>query len=187
MLQKLNLITEAFANEFNEIHKTGYALGADTPSGKNFFEFTAGDAAKTIKVNQDILDDSELLAAAAIIGGTSGDNENAKNLADVLEKNFVDYKTAVPEGLNGSFVSFYSGMIGRLGVDSQSAQKDLKNSLTLAISVETNRQSVSSVSLDEEMTNMIKFQQAYNSSARMITVLDEMLDRVVNGIGLGGR
>ncbi len=78
-------------------------------------------------------------------------------------------------------------MIGSLGVDSQSAQKDLKNSITLATSVETNRQSVSSVSLDEEMTNMIKFQQAYNSSARMITVMDEMLDKVVNGLGTGGR
>lgn len=186
MLDKLNKMTEAFANEFNAIHQSGYALGADTPSGKNFFGFTPGNAAQTIKVNQDLINNSNLIAAAASPGGSSGDNENAKKLADILEKDFKDYSTP-PDGLNGSLVSYYSGMIGSLGVQSQSAQKDLKNSITLATSVDTNRQSVSSVSLDEEMTNMIKFQQAYNSSARMITVMDEMLDKVVNGLGTGGR
>ena len=54
-------------------------------------------------------------------------------------------------------------------------------------SVEQNRQSVSAVSLDEEMTDMIKYQQAYNASARMITVVDEMLDKIINGMGTGGR
>lgn len=187
MLKKLNIMTETFANEFNAIHQSGYALGESAPSGKSFFEFTAGDAAKTIKVNQEIINNSNLIAAAANSGGSSGDNENAKKLADVFEKSFTTYTTTVPTGLNGSLASYYSGIIGSLGVDSQSAQKDLKNSITLATSVETNRQSTSSVSLDEEMTNMIKFQQAYNSSARMITMIDEMLDKVVNGLGTGGR
>jgi flagellar hook-associated protein 1 FlgK len=74
-----------------------------------------------------------------------------------------------------------------MGVDSQSAKKDLKNSSILADSVEQNRQSVSAVSLDEEMTNMIKFQHAYNASARNITVVDEMLDKIINGMGVVGR
>jgi len=47
--------------------------------------------------------------------------------------------------------------------------------------------SVSSVSLDEEMSNMIQFQQAYNASARMVSVMDEMLDKIINGMGVGGR
>ena len=45
---------------------------------------------------------------------------------------------------------------------------------------------MSSVSLDEEMTNMITFQQAYNANARMITVVDEMLDKIINGMGRVG-
>lgn len=187
MLEQLNKIAEVFANEFNEIHKNGYALGSDTPSGLNFFEFTAGNAAQTITVNEDILNNSSLIAAAEEAGGSSGDNNNAKKLADIMKKDFANYITTVPAGLNGSLVSYYSGIIGSLGVQSQSAQKDLTNSITLATSVEINRQSVSSVSLDEEMTNMIKYQQAYNSSARMITVIDETLDKIVNGLGIGGR
>jgi flagellar hook-associated protein 1 FlgK len=53
--------------------------------------------------------------------------------------------------------------------------------------VEQRRQSTSAVSLDEEMTNMIQFQHAYNASARMVTMIDEMLDKIVNGLGTGGR
>ncbi|MBX4341144.1 hypothetical protein K4G93_23740, partial [Mycobacterium tuberculosis] len=44
------------------------------------------------------------------------------------------------------------------------------------------RQSVSAVSLDEEMTNMIQFQHAYNASAKMISLQDEMLDTIINGL-----
>ena len=61
------------------------------------------------------------------------------------------------------------------------------NSEILRESVNTNRQSVSSVSLDEEMTNIIKFQHAYNAAARQITVMDELLDKVINGMGVVGR
>ena len=61
------------------------------------------------------------------------------------------------------------------------------NSQILSQTVENNRQSVSSVSLDEEMTNIIKFQHAYNAAARQITVVDEMLDKIINGMGRAGR
>ncbi|MCL6577618.1 flagellar basal body rod C-terminal domain-containing protein, partial [Kyrpidia sp.] len=49
------------------------------------------------------------------------------------------------------------------------------------------RQSVSGVSIDEEMANMIRFQQAYGASARMVTAIDQMLDKLINGTGVVGR
>ncbi|WP_026581000.1 flagellar hook-associated protein FlgK [Bacillus sp. J33] len=189
MLDKLNRMAEAFAKEFNEIHKNGYSLGANAPSGLDFFQFTPGNAAQSIKVNQVILDDSSKIAAGKT-SGASGDNANAQELADLRKKSFSDYSSLSDEEkatLSGNLDSYYSGIIGRMGVDSQSAKKDLKNSSILADSVEQNRQSVSAVSLDEEMTNMIKFQHAYNASARNITVVDEMLDKIINGMGVVGR
>ncbi|NWN98688.1 MAG: flagellar hook-associated protein FlgK, partial [Bacillus sp. (in: Bacteria)] len=69
----------------------------------------------------------------------------------------------------------------------QSANTNMENVQVLVDSVEYNRQSVSGVSLDEELTNMITFQHAYNASARMITVIDEMLDKIINGMGVVGR
>ena len=61
------------------------------------------------------------------------------------------------------------------------------NSQALADHTYSSRLSESGVSLDEEMTNMVKFQQAYNASARMITTLDAILDTTVNRLGLVGR
>lgn len=69
----------------------------------------------------------------------------------------------------------------------QEAERMKENSETLVSSVEQRRKSVSSVSLDEEMTNMIQFQHMYNAAARMITLQDEILDRIINGMGLVGR
>ena len=78
-------------------------------------------------------------------------------------------------------------MIGKLGVDALQANRMTSNSRILSQTVENNRQSISSVSLDEEMTNIIKFQHAYNAAARQITVVDEMLDKIINGMGRAGR
>jgi len=89
--------------------------------------------------------------------------------------------------MNGTIDSYYAGIIGKLGVDAQNAIKDRDNVQVLVDSVDYNRKSISSVSLDEEMTNMITFQHAYNASARIITVIDEMIDKIINGMGIVGR
>jgi flagellar hook-associated protein 1 FlgK len=54
-------------------------------------------------------------------------------------------------------------------------------------SVDTQRMSLSGVSLDEEMTNMIKYQHSYSAAARAVTAIDEMLDVLINKTGLVGR
>jgi flagellar hook-associated protein 1 FlgK len=78
-------------------------------------------------------------------------------------------------------------MIGEIGVKVQNANRLKENSENVRDLLSTKRDSVSSVSLDEEMTNMIKFQHAYNAAARSMTVMDEMLDRIINNMGVVGR
>ena len=87
----------------------------------------------------------------------------------------------------GSLHTFYEGIIGGIGVGAQEANRLKENSEVLARSVDENRQSVSAVSLDEEFANLIQFQHAYNAAARQITVIDEMLDKIINGMGIVGR
>lgn len=84
-------------------------------------------------------------------------------------------------------MDYYAGIIGEMGVKAQEANRLLSNSETQLNSAELNRQSTSAVSLDEEMSNMIQFQHAYNAAARMITVQDEILDKIINGMGVVGR
>ncbi len=185
MLQELETLAKVFTEEFNKVHKgdgtPGYPGGhplpprtqADIPD-----EFFIIDAEGKITVNEDIIKDSSLLAASTR-ENEEGNGQHAFDLANLQFKaqNSLDQAT---------FQSFYTGLIGKLGVDGQESIRLQHNSETLRLQVENNRASMNSVSLDEEMTNMITFQQAYNANARMITVVDECLDKIINGMGRVG-
>lgn len=188
MLDDLDKMAYSFATQFNNVHSQGYTLKTSTGSkpGEEFFEpFNNGykNAAATISVSSQIDNLSNIAASDA--PGESGNGHNATNLANVKSTDFSTLSNFPITA--GNIHSFYESLIGSMGVDSQEAIRMSNNSAVLKDSVENRRQSVSAVSLDEEMTNMIKFQHAYNGSARMITVLDEMLDKIINGLGVGGR
>lgn len=182
MLDELDKLAFELAKEFNRVHSNGNDLNGDT--GLNFFEgmdFTGTDyagAAGLIIVNQDILDDPSLIAASA--DATTGNGDHALALGDVF-----DTKLA---GLGDKTVtSYYQTVIGKLGVHAQEANRNAENTAVLLIQIDNQRMSTSAVSLDEEMANMIKFQHAYNAAARSMTAIDEMIDRIINGMGLVGR
>ncbi|MED4350966.1 flagellar hook-associated protein FlgK [Schinkia azotoformans] len=110
-----------------------------------------------------------------------GNGSNALELSKVKDA-LLNYGGSLT-----NVTTFYQGMIGSLGDQASEALRMLNTSTTLKDSVEQRRMSISNVSLDEEMTNMIKFQHAYNAAARQITLIDEMLDKIINGMGLVGR
>jgi flagellar hook-associated protein 1 FlgK len=203
MISNLDNLAYTFGTLFNEVHKRGYGLNSVPPNTS--FNFFAGlgstplDAAKNITLSADVNNLSNIAASA---DGKTGNGSNAINLANVgnmILSSTVNLVDIVPPsntlniaglGLpltSGTIKSNYEGWIGKLGVDGQQAERMKNNSEVLRQSVEERRQSVSSVSLDEEMTNMIKYQHAYNAAARQITVLDEMLDKIINGMGVVGR
>lgn len=179
MLDDLDTLATAFAKEFNAVHQAGFDL--DGEAGIDFFTIGQGAderAAATIQVNQEIIDDQSKIAASST--GSRGDGGNASNLARA-------YTTASEDLNNQSPDDFYQSIIGQMGVKGQEANRMVSNSQVLRQQVQNNRESVSSVSLDEEMINLIKFQHAYNAAARSMTSVDEMLDTIINRMGLVGR
>lgn len=86
-----------------------------------------------------------------------------------------------------SFYEFMSGMIAELGVEAETASSLKSNTELLRSEIDQARESVKGVSLDEEMTNMIKYQHAFNAAARVITAIDEMIGRVIDNMGVVGR
>ncbi|SES92253.1 flagellar hook-associated protein FlgK [Oceanobacillus limi] len=143
-------------------------------NGEKFFK--EGFASR-ISVSQDILNDIDKIAAAN--GDSVGDGSNANELADVGTTAFsYDASNELAD-----FRSYYESVIGSLGVESKEAQRLERNADTIRQSVNERRQSISSVSLDEEMARMIEFQHAYNAAARNMTVMDEVLDRIINQLG----
>ncbi|MNT85525.1 Flagellar hook-associated protein 1 [compost metagenome] len=90
-------------------------------------------------------------------------------------------------GITATADTFYKSLVGQLGVQSQEATRQTENSNYLVEQVNARRQSVSGVSLDEEMSNMLVFQHAYSAAARFMTTYDELLDKLINSTGTVGR
>ena len=176
----LETMLTTYVEKFNEVHQAGYDLEGN--SGMKFFVFDdENDPLGSVRVNPDILKNPDLIAASSTEDGGTGDGANAIDLAEVY--NDLD----VGLGTRTSVKSFYQSLIGELGVKASEANRMQTNSQVLRQQVEENRMAVSSVSLDEEISNLIKFQHAYNAAARSMTTVDEMLDRIINQMGLVGR
>ncbi|OIJ22364.1 flagellar hook-associated protein FlgK [Anaerobacillus alkalidiazotrophicus] len=199
MLRDLDTMVVTFVEEFNRVHHEGWNLNDVKDGAKgdpiDFFTFagftpTAGNpkgAATSLRVSDEIVNELDNIAASIPTSiadsnrGFAGDGSNALALANVKDAmlNFGGTTTTVQ--------SFYQGVIGEMAVSGNEAERMMKNTDTLRLSVDQRRESISGVSLDEEMTNLIQFQHAYNAAARTITLVDEMLDTIINRMGTVGR
>ncbi len=121
----------------------------------------------------------ELLAGEDYSSGNGKlDGSNALMIAAALkqEKRMINHENNAEE--------FYNSLIARLGTASRTAEDTVQNYLDDLVKLNSLRQSVMGVSLDEEMSNMVQFQHSYNASARMINTINEMLDVIINRMGV---
>jgi flagellar hook-associated protein 1 len=95
-----------------------------------------------------------------------------------------DVAQAIAALRGGTADRSYAGLVAKVGSDVQTAQDDQGTAKAVVGAIENQRQSVSGVSLDEEMTNLISFQRGYQASARTLTMMDEMLDTLINHTGM---
>jgi flagellar hook-associated protein 1 len=183
MKDKINNLAMTFANAVNTIHQSGMNLDNINGVPTTKVPFFVGTSANDLAVNPDIMNSLNLIAAAkeeSTGQSSTGNGNNAQAIAN------IKFTSLLFPGTNSTADDYYRNIIGQLGIDSQEAQRMQSNSEVIIQQVENRRQSVSGVSLDEEMANMIKFQQAYNASARMVTVMDQCLDKIINGMGRVG-
>jgi flagellar hook-associated protein 1 FlgK len=108
-------------------------------------------------------------------GGT-GDNRNALLLAGLQMAHLMDNGTA-------SFNDSYGQLVADVGTRTQQAQINGDTRLQILQQNEAARASVSGVNLDEEAADMIRFQQAYQAAAQVISVADQMFDTLINAVG----
>lgn len=198
MLQNLDRLVNAFKDAFNAMHEQGHPLDDTILTGPladpAYSEFFTGTGAADLRVSEAFIKNPSAFAASTGVG-EEGNGKWAIELANLQfigmngqDKDILGKQIPLTGiDLDGAtFQSFYKGLIGDLAVKGQESVRLEFNSTTLSIQIENNRASYNSVSLDEEMTNMITFQQAYNANARMITVIDETLDKIINGMGRVG-
>jgi len=127
-------------------------------------------------VNSAIVSDPDKIAAAQTKDGLPGDNRMALAIADLQV-------ASVPIGdENTTFSDYYHSIVSRVGADVQYADTRVDNQTEMLTYLDNYRESVSGVSLDEEMVNLIQYQRAYESAAKLISVADEMLGTLMNSL-----
>lgn len=167
---------------------SGYGLDGSTgiklftangSSSAAFTDYTTLTAAN-LGVSSDILaDNGTKKIPASSTFGTSG---NSGIIQLVL-----DQRHDVSMFAEGAPEDYMKSLIATLGVDGQEAKKMNKIQTSVVKHIDNSRKSVSGVSIDEEMANVVKFQQIYSASAKLISIMDEIYSLTVNRLGLAGR
>ncbi|KPK90019.1 MAG: hypothetical protein AMJ94_10580 [Deltaproteobacteria bacterium SM23_61] len=196
-LANLDEMAGTLIQEVNNLHLAGYTLSGGT--GMYFFKDfqvapgvpNAGDysgAAAYISLSSDVLGTPENIAAGGI-SGAPGDNGNALSIAAlqtdgslVIRKWTITDRgqstTSNPQ--TGSLYDYYQGLIGELGIFTEDTNGNQDFTQSLLDSLAGVRDSVSGVNLDEELTEMMKVQHAYEAASKVISVVDQMMQTLLD-------
>ena len=163
---QLNSLAGQLATSVNAAYNPAGANG-------NFFQVTAGSEAGTLTVNP-ALTPTNLVASA---DGTPGDNTIATAVANLATQSF---STAAGDQIDGTFAQNYAGVVSSLGGTVAATTASLEDQTSIQGVITQQRSSVSGVSLDQEMTNVMQYERAYQASSRVISTIDAMLDTLIN-------
>jgi flagellar hook-associated protein 1 FlgK len=172
-IDQLDTFAKTLVDTVNAQHALGFDLNG--VAGGDFFApitATAG-AAANVQVDSAVLADPHLIAAAQSAAGAPGDNRNAQALADL--------QTSVQAALgNRTFKDYFVHLVSDVGQQLQTSQDTNEFQRALFDQTQARRESLSGVNIDEEVTNLIKFQRAFEAASRVISVGDEMYETLVN-------
>jgi flagellar hook-associated protein 1 FlgK len=150
------------------------ALGLNT--------FFKGDDASSMAVNEKISGDLDFLATGHVNGAgemNPGDNTTALAMYGLREVN-VTMSTAMEGTTSQTILDYYNGIVGNVGTDTNRAQFNQNFYQALANDLDERQQQISGVNLDEEMSDLIKYQASYTAAAKLITTADEMLQTILS-------
>jgi flagellar hook-associated protein 1 len=163
----LSTLANTLISEINRVHASGF--GKNGVTGQNFFE---GSDASNISVNQVLVDDPTKIQTSDTAGlaGNKGVVLAMAQLAGAPQ-------TALG---NQTFSQRYSHIVGDLGLSLKGVNEQISDQTVVTNMLKSQRDSISGVSIDEEMTDLIKFQKAYQASAQLVNTINEMLETIIN-------
>ncbi|EFL50282.1 flagellar hook-associated protein FlgK [Solidesulfovibrio fructosivorans JJ]] len=149
------------------------ALGVNT--------LLTGSTASDVAINSVVTGDTNRVNVGHV--GTdgltaSGDNTTAKSMTGLADKK-VDFFVTGKATANQTISGYYGAMVGQVGADTASANYQATYQTALASQIKDQKLSISGVSLDEELTNLIKFQHAYQAAAKLISTADSLFQTVL--------
>ena len=164
------------ANQVNSVHSAG--VGLDGQSGRALFSVSAtvAGAAGSLALSADVAGQPDRVAAASSVATLPGDGGHALLLAGVADSPITGLGDMDPG-------EAYGRLVGRVGQRKSQAASTLANREAMAAQVQTMRDSVSGVSLDEEMVAMTQYQRAFEAASRVFTTADRLLEDLINTLG----
>ena len=132
-----------------------------------------------IQINAELTEQPSKLGF--ILDDKSEDQETADALKALFEDSIYTLNPNVTK--KNTFTEYYSDLISQVGNSGTVYKSILSTQQSTVSEIDTGRQQISGVSQDEEMTNMIKYQNAYNAASRYINVISEMLEHIINTLG----
>ena len=169
-LDKLDDLAKGIITQVNELHQDGYDGYQNT--GNDFFAPAESDnIAKNMAVMDEIIKDVNRIAASTVV--SSGNGETAREISALKDQLFMNSDTA-------TFGSYYGSMVGEIGRDIADAKSNAEHQDTILTQLISHRDSMSGVSVDEEMMNILKYQMGYNAAGRLCQTVNEMLETLMN-------
>lgn len=179
---QLNQFIQIFSQAVNDILKNGYVSDADTEdeANKGIPLFVVGDSsgkltASTVSVNSELLKDSNKLATKTSVNIGEGS-------AGIMEQLNALQKEKLFDGGTGAY--FLESIVSDMSIDAGKAKTFLSNYNNMKTTIQNQRLSVMGVDTDEEAMDIMKFQQAYNLNSKMMSVMNQIYDRLINQTGL---
>lgn len=163
----LDTLAGTLISEVNTVHSAGFGLSGTT--GEDFF---TGTDASDIAMNGTLAGNPSMIQASGVSGAV-GDNSVIVQMAQLADKQHGAL-------INQTFLESYGQTVVAMGQALNGTNTQLANQQIVESMLLRQRDSVSGVSLDEEMTDLIKFQRGFEASAKLITTIDEMLEIVMN-------
>ena len=177
-IQADRLIIETNMNGIN------FAMGADTcglMAALGLNTFFSGHDADTLAVNTQVHTNENLVAAGQVNGQFQtnvGDNISALQIGALSDKDVVIttfWRTVDDQSIS----EYYANLVTTVGADTRRSNTNAEYHGTLTADLEERVASVSGVNMDEEMSNLIKYQHSYTAAAKMITTADQMLQTLL--------
>jgi flagellar hook-associated protein 1 FlgK len=163
----LDTLASQLITNVNTIYSAGYNAAGGT--GQDLF---TGTNAANIGVNSALAADPSQFQASSTLGA-GGDTQIALALSNLATQD-------IPALGNQSLTQNYAQTVSNLGNAINTATDQLNTSQAISTTLANQRSSVSGVSIDEEMTNLMQYQKAYEVSAQLITTLNSMMETVIN-------
>jgi len=159
----LNKLVSSLINEVNTIHKSGF--GIDSTTGLDFFN---GSDSRTININAILESNPEKLALSSE-NGVIGNSDIATDIADLKNKSFIDSRPPL---------NYYQEYTSRLAMDLNIAKENVEIHTDIQKSLESQRQEVQGVNIDEEMSDLLMIQKYYQANAKTLSTTKEMLEQL---------